>query len=216
MSIVKNLFHDYGDFRIEVPELAIDDEGVTALWGPSGSGKTSILRHLMGLEVCHQMTWQFGAEDIAKMSFREKRLGVVFQTLDLFPHMSAKENIDFAAEARGLNREDRVRRVASLIEELHLERCAETKALHLSGGEKQRVALARAMAGSPRILLLDEPFSALDENLRNDARQMVLRLLSSHKVPALLVTHDRRDIEELKARVVQIQSGRVSLKESAT
>ena len=96
MSFVENLFRDYGDFKVEIPKWEILDEGVTVLWGPSGSGKTTVFRILLGLEPCPAMKWNFQGENLAKLKTPDRRLGVVFQTLELFPHMSAEENILFA------------------------------------------------------------------------------------------------------------------------
>lgn len=209
MSIVKKLYRDYGNFVVDIPLWEISDVGITALWGASGSGKTSVFRLLIGLEPCASMSWEFKGEDLAKLSAPQRRLGVVFQSYELFPHMTARENICFSAEARGMNPSESHSQCNALIRELSLDRVADTKASVLSGGERQRVALGRALITKPRLLMLDEPFSALDESLRSDARKSVKKVIHDHEIPTLLITHDRRDIDELGASVRQIRDGRL-------
>lgn len=210
MSVVESLIKDYGDFRIEIPHWEIADQGITALWGPSGSGKTSVFRLLMGIEPCAQLRWTVQGEDIARLSPPERRLGVVFQSLELFPHMSARENILFAAEARAIDpskAEEHLKRLAQL---LRMEGYLSRRASLLSGGEAQRVALARAVIGKPRILLLDEPFSSLDAELRTEARQLLRQLVDTEKIPTILVTHDEEDLKAIADHVARIKDGRLT------
>lgn len=209
MSWVRNLKHDYGDFRIDIPEWEILDRGVTALWGPSGSGKTSVFRLLLGLERAQGFSWDFQGVDLAQLPTPQRRLGVVFQTLELFPHMSARENIRFAAEARKISADETVAHLNDLAKTLGLEAVLERKASVLSGGEKQRVALARALIGRPRVLFLDEPFSALDADLRKEARMLVKRAIENEKIPTVLITHDRQDLEAFGGKVSEIRDGRI-------
>jgi sulfate transport system ATP-binding protein/putative spermidine/putrescine transport system ATP-binding protein len=210
MSWVRDLKRDYGDFVIDVPEWEILDQGVTVLWGPSGSGKTSIFRILLGLdEGALGYSWRFGDVDLAKLPAPARRLGVVFQTLEIFPHMTAEANIRFAAESRGLTGPESERHLRELVATLGLESCLTRRGHLLSGGEKQRVALARALIGKPRCLLLDEPFSALDADLRTEARALVRRALEIEKIPALLITHDRADLEAFTGKVSEIRAGRI-------
>lgn len=209
MSLVEDLFHDYGDFKIEVPRWEIPDEGVTVLWGPSGSGKTSVFRMLIGLEKPRRLKWTFQGQDLAKLAVPDRRLGVVFQSLDVFPHLSGRDNILFAAKARGLSDEQAQATLRRLSERLSMQSFLERPGRLLSGGEKQRVALARALIGDPRILLLDEPFSALDQELRQESRKMVKEILAERKIPALLITHDKADVDTLANSVASIRNGRL-------
>ena len=211
MSLVEDLFHDYGDFQIEIPRWEIPDEGVTVLWGPSGSGKTSVFRFLIGLEKPRRLKWTFQGRDLAKLAVPERRLGVVFQSLDVFPHMSGRENVLFAAKSRGLSDEKAEATLHRLSERLSMQAFLERPGRLLSGGEKQRVALARALIGEPRILLLDEPFSALDQALREESRKMVKEILAERKIPALLITHDKADADALADGVASIRNGRLIL-----
>lgn len=219
MSRVRGLIKDYDGFRLEIPEMELSDQGVTVLRGPSGSGKTSVLRILTGLEACESLEWWVrdqGVEiNLAQLSVRDRRLGVVFQNYELFPHLSAKENLMFAADARGLHPDMSQQRLQRLTDRLSLESVLSRRAEKLSGGEKQRVALARALIGQPRFLLLDEPFAALDQDLRADARRLLQQVLSEESCPALLVTHDPADVEALATQVIDIQAGRLVTNERA-
>ncbi len=210
MSRVENIHHKLGDFLVDVPLWEISDEGVTALVGPSGSGKTSIFRIMIGLERCPQFHWYFGSEDLALLPPPQRRLGVVFQSLELFPHLTAYGNIEFAAKARSLKSSEVEIRLTQLVKLLHLESCLKRRVGVLSGGEKQRVALARALMGQPRFLFLDEPFSALDADLRKEARALVRTTIESLKIPTLLITHDQEDLEELADHVTHIHQGRLT------
>lgn len=214
MSSVENLFHDYGDFKIDVPSWEIADRGVTVLWGPSGSGKTSIFRLLIGFEKPHRLKWTFEGVDLARLPVPERRLGVVFQSFDLFPHMTAAENILFAARSRGVAADEARARLARWSDSLKLAPFLDRRASVLSGGEKQRTALARALIGKPRMLLLDEPFSALDEDLRDESRKLVKSLIAEAGIPALLITHDRQDVAQLADHVREVQNGRLVEKPS--
>jgi len=207
MSLVENLFRNYGDFKIDIPSWEILDEGVTVLWGPSGSGKTSVFRLLIGLETAPKMRWVFKDHDLAKMPIPQRRLGVVFQTLDLFPHMTAEENILFAAKAREISHEQAYEKLQELTNVLQMKNFLNRPVSVLSGGEKQRVAIARALSGDPRILLLDEPFSALDQDLRQESRALIKSVIEKEKIPTLLVTHDPLDVEFLAKKVSTLKHG---------
>jgi ABC-type sulfate/molybdate transport systems ATPase subunit len=209
LSVVENLFYDYGDFKVDVPYWEIPDQGIIALRGKSGSGKTSIVRLLTGLDPCAKMRWNFAGKDLCKLPIRERRIGVVFQTLDLYPHMSVEENIYFAAESRGLNKKEVQPYFEQLIAALQIEQIVKRNASVISGGEKQRTALARALIGKPRFLILDEPFSALDQDLRVESRALVRSVIVAQKTPTLLITHDEQDVLSLADKVVYIENGRL-------
>ncbi len=209
MSVIENLERQYPGFEISIPKWELADDGITALIGPSGSGKTTIFRLLIGLESCPKLSWKFNGENLAQLNAPERNLGVVFQSLELFPHMSAKENILFATRARGIEASVAKERIEELVKDLRLEACLERSAALLSGGEAQRVALARAVIARPRFLFLDEPFSALDSELRAEARALVKKVIHRLEIPTLLITHDKDDITALAQNVVNIQNGRL-------
>lgn len=209
MSLIQNLYRDYGDFRVDIPRWEIADQGVTALWGASGSGKTSVFNLLIGLEPCPGLKWDFRGLNLAALPMQERQLGVVFQNYEIFPHLTARQNILFAAEARDITLKAAEKHLGELTEILQLQNCLNTKGELLSGGEKQRTALARALIGEPRFLFLDEPFSNLDQNLRDSARALVKQVIDKHQVPTLLVTHDEGDLKALAQKVVKIDNGKL-------
>lgn len=212
MSLVKNLLKTYDNFSLDIPEWEILDRGITVLWGKSGSGKSTLIRILCGLEkASHE--WSFaepGASiDLAKLPPGEKRIGIVFQTYDVFPHLTARENIEFAMISRGLSLRESKDRWELLMSKLEIGKFLDRKGQLLSGGEKQRVALARALIYRPRILILDEPFTALDQDLRAESRQLILDLAQAEEIPVLLVTHDKADVDELADKITHLQDGRI-------
>lgn len=222
MSIVKRLKASYGDFHIDISDWKLPQTGVTALWGASGSGKSSVLRLLLGIDAADELIWEFPENgktvNLGSVPVRERRLGVVFQNYELFDHMTAKENLDFALEAAKRQRQGRGEafdasefsgNLERAVSALGLASILERPVTVLSGGEKQRVALARALVGAPRMLFLDEPFSALDTSNRAEARKLVRDVLAATGIPALIVTHDQEDIVALGALVFKIANGKL-------
>jgi len=208
MSVIKNINLKLGTFHLVVDELNLSDQGVTAFLGPSGSGKSSFFNTLIGLHEPKAWSWIFKNEDLALLSVGDRKLGVVFQNYELFPHMTAKENVRIVFETRKNSDENFETSIKDYLTKLKLEKCWNTKASLLSGGEKQRVALLRALVSRPRLLLLDEPFSALDASARGEAREIVKTLVRNLDIPVYLITHDEADVKALADRVVYIQDGR--------
>ncbi|MCB0422916.1 MAG: ATP-binding cassette domain-containing protein [Bdellovibrionales bacterium] len=217
MSFVRNLFKSWPDesgrselgFTLDISEWEIADRGVTALCGPSGAGKTTVFRSLIGLEPIPKMSWDFKGIDLNQLPISERNLGVVFQDFQLFPHLSGKQNILLAAKARKMDANSISCFWEKWEESLGLRPFLERSVTKLSGGEKQRVALARALIGAPRLLLLDEPFSALDVDMRVQSRNMVKEVLKELEVPALIITHSQEDVEDLADDVVTMVNGKL-------
>lgn len=214
MSLVENLLIEYKDFKVDIPKWEILDRGVTALSGSSGAGKTTVFRALLGLEPVKSLSWKFQDDErgeiyLAQLPTPKRKLGVVFQTLDLFPHMTARENLRFAAQAGKLSASETEEREQKLISSLKMTSFIDRSASLISGGEKQRVALARALIAKPRVLFLDEPFSALDTDLRNEARDLVRSVITEWQIPTVLITHDKDDLDALADRVTKIKNGRI-------
>ncbi len=212
MSSIKNLYIKFDQFELDIPELIIPDKGVTAIVGSSGSGKTTFLQTLIGLHQPKNWSWTFKGETLSDLSIGERRLGIVFQAYDLFPHLTAEDNILLILKARNSekNYDAAKKQLEQYKKVLNLDSCWGTLADKLSGGEKQRVALLRALVSNPRILLLDEPFSALDADLRFEARQMLKKVVSQLDIPVYLVTHDKEDVEFLAQHVVCMSHGQIT------
>ena len=192
--------------------LSMDDAPVTVLFGPSGAGKTTILRCVAGLDHTEQGHLRFecvGWDDGRSKPVppRRRQVGFLFQDHALFPHLSVEANVGYGLGR--MSRADRRRRVTSALETAHALSCVGRPVLQLSGGEAQRVALARALASGPRLLLLDEPLSALDAPTRTRLRGELRRMLKGSGVPALVVTHDRDEALALGDRVVVVIDGTV-------
>lgn len=213
MSLIKNLnlHFDSDHFDLKIDELEIPDSGVTAFWGPSGSGKTTLFKTLIGLYQPAGWSWVYKNTPLHALSLSERRLGVVFQNYELFPHLTAAENIHLVMKARhdSQSLDQALQKCEAFKSRLHLESCWNTKAEKISGGEKQRVALLRALLSQPRLLLLDEPFSALDPHLRQEARTLLKSVLEEFDMPVYLITHDQADVEALAQTRIELAMGRI-------
>ncbi len=209
MSLVEKLIIEYSDFSVQIQKWELLDSGVTVLWGPSGSGKTSVFRGLLGLENVKDCKWNFKGVEIGRLPPGQKNIGVVFQSYDLFPHMTAYENIQFAAESKKVDSKEFDQQLDAISKKLRIESIMNKKAPLLSGGEQQRVAMARAVVGKPRMLFLDEPFSALDEELKQESRELVRDFIKEQNIPVLLITHDKRDVDFLGDKISEIKAGRL-------
>jgi thiamine transport system ATP-binding protein len=189
--------------------LSVADGEVVALLGPSGCGKSTLLRTIAGLEKPSSGSVRWDSADLAGVPVHRREFGLVFQDGQLFPHRSVAGNVAFGLRMRGVDREERDKRVLSLLELVGLEGYADRRVTQLSGGEQQRVALARALAPSPRLLLLDEPLSALDRALREQLAVDLARLLREAATTALVVTHDHDEAFTLADRVAIMSRGRI-------
>jgi sulfate/thiosulfate transport system ATP-binding protein len=182
---------------------------ITALLGPSGSGKSTVLRMIAGLEEPTAGRIRIGDEELTVKSVQERKVGFVFQHYALFRHMNVAQNVEFGLRVRKEPAEARRTRVAELLDLVQLAPFAGRYPDQLSGGQRQRVALARALAPRPRVLLLDEPFGALDAKVRQDLRLWLDELHRELDVTSLLVTHDQEEALELANQVVVMHEGRV-------
>jgi molybdate transport system ATP-binding protein len=193
-------------------ELPLDTAPVTVLFGPSGGGKTTILRTLAGLERPQSGFVRFRGEtwsDVERGVFvapQRRGVGIVFQDYALFPHLTVAENIAFGVSTERAARERKVRELADL---LAIPDLLQRRPAALSGGQRQRVALARALATGPRLLLLDEPLSALEQTLREELRVELRRLLLESRVPAVVVTHDRDEALALGDQIAVVAAGNI-------
>ena len=222
MSIeVRNVTKKYGDLAV-CDNLSLDVPAgeLVALLGPSGSGKTTLLRIIAGLEVPDAGSVLFHGEDATHTGVRDRNVGFVFQHYALFGHMTIAENIAFGLRVRPKStrpseREIRAR-VADLLKLVQLDWLADRYPHQLSGGQRQRVALARALAVEPKVLLLDEPFGALDKNLRLDMQIEVKRLQRDYGITTILVTHDQEEALSMADRIAVMSQGRIEQVSSPT
>jgi sulfate transport system ATP-binding protein len=182
---------------------------ITALLGPSGSGKSTVLRMIAGLETPTAGRIWMGDDELTIKSVQERAVGFVFQHYALFRHMNVAENVAFGLKVRKEAKESRDARVAELLELVQMTNFAKRYPDQLSGGQRQRVALARALSPRPQVLLLDEPFGALDAKVRQDLRRWLDELHRELGVTSLLVTHDQEEALELANQVVVMHEGKV-------
>ncbi len=218
MSIeVQNISKSFGRFKaLRDVSLRVDSGELVALLGPSGSGKTTLLRIIAGLDAPDpdpNARVLLSDEDVADRSAGSRRVGFVFQHYALFRHMTVFENIAFGMRVRPrAERPDKAairEKVTQLLRLIQLENLGSRYPSQLSGGQRQRVALARALAIEPRVLLLDEPFGALDARVRQDLRKWLRRLHEEIHVTSVFVTHDQEEALELANRVVVMNEGRI-------
>jgi sulfate transport system ATP-binding protein len=211
MSIrVRGVTKRFGDFTaLDDVSLDVPSGALLALLGPSGSGKTTLLRIISGLEVADAGTVHYHDEDVTDAAVRERNVGFVFQHYALFRHMTVFENIAFGLRVRRTPRAQVRERVHELLRLIQLEGLERSLPSQLSGGQRQRVALARALAPAPKVLLLDEPFGALDAKVRTELRHWLRRLHDEIHVTSVFVTHDQEEAFEVSDRVVIMSQGRI-------
>jgi len=217
MSVeVKNVTKKFGDFvALDRVSLKVESGELVALLGPSGSGKTSLLRVIAGLEFPDAADAQvlFYGEDVTSIPASQRQAGFAFQHYALFRHLSVFENIAFGLRVRPKAMrpsEEKIRaRVGDLLKLIQLEPLAKRFPSQLSGGQRQRVALARALAVEPRVLLLDEPFGALDAKVRKELRRWLRKLHDEIHITTLFVTHDQEEALEVADRVAILRDGRI-------
>jgi len=218
MSIqARNITKSFGDFKaLDDVSLDVPKGKLVSLLGPSGSGKTTLLRILAGLEFCDPGTGGkvlFRGEDVSDVPAGQRRVGFVFQHYALFKHMTVARNIAFGMKVRkGAVKRSKSRikkRVRELLELVQMDGFEDRFPSELSGGQRQRVALARALAVDPEVLLLDEPFGALDAKVRKDLRRWLRRFQEQLSLATVFVTHDQEEALELADEVVVMNDGRV-------
>jgi sulfate transport system ATP-binding protein len=215
MSIVlDNISKTFGDFAaVRDVSLEIPSGQLVALLGPSGSGKTTLLRIIAGLETPDRGSISFHGEDTTTRHVRDRQVGFVFQHYALFRHMSVFENVAFGLRVRPKSarppEKDIQERCMGLLKMVQLDWLARSYPNQLSGGQRQRVALARALAVEPRVLLLDEPFGALDAKVRKELRRWLRRLHDEIHVTSVFVTHDQEEALEVADQVVVMNEGKV-------
>ena len=215
MSIeVNNISKAFGDYQaLSGVSLSVKEGELVALLGPSGSGKTTLLRIIAGLDFPDSGSLAIDGVDSGKLHVKERQVGFVFQHYALFKHMTVFDNVAFGLRVRAkktrLSPEEINDRVMQLLKLVHLDRFHDRFPGQLSGGQRQRVALARALAVEPKLLLLDEPFGALDAKVRKELRRWLRRLHDDIHITSIFVTHDQEEAMEVADRVVVMNNGKI-------
>jgi len=208
---IENLSSGYEeDVVLKDLSLEMAEGEFLSLLGPSGCGKSTLMKTLAGILPARSGRIFLDGRDITDLPVHKRGTVVVFQDMRLFPHKSVAENVAFPLKMQGIPKKERLETAARLLEKVQMGGFESRKPGELSGGQQQRVALARALAAQPKLLLLDEPFSALDENLREDMRHLVLQLQKEFRMTVILVTHDREEALSMSDRVALLFEGKLS------
>ena len=205
---VRDAVKRYGEFTaLQKISLGIRDNEFLTLLGPSGCGKTTLLRMIAGFEdVTEGVIYLFG-DEIKTLPPHKRPVNTVFQNYALFPHMTVLENVGFGLEMKGSSRKDAAKRATEMLELVQLSQFAKRKPAQLSGGQQQRVALARALAPSPKVLLLDEPLSALDLKLRKAMQIELKHIQRETGITFIFVTHDQAEALTMSYRIAVMSAG---------
>jgi sulfate transport system ATP-binding protein len=215
--VVENAGKRFGDFvALEDVSITVPDGSLTALLGPSGSGKSTLLRVIAGLEQPDTGRVLISGEDATSAPVQDRGVGFVFQHYAAFKHMTVAANIGFGLTIRKRPRAEVDARVEELLELVHLQGLADRYPSQLSGGQRQRMALARALAVEPKVLLLDEPFGALDARVRKDLRAWLRRLHDEVHVTTIFVTHDQEEAMDVAEQLVVMNEGLIEQAGSAS
>ena len=208
---IEHLFSGY-DSDVVLKDLSLEAaEGeFLSLLGPSGCGKSTLMKTIAGIVPASSGRILLDGQDITNLPIHKRGTVVVFQDMRLFPHKSVAENVAFPLKMQGVPKQERLKTAEKLLEKVRMAGFGSRKPGELSGGQQQRIALARALAAQPKLLLLDEPFSALDENLREDMRHLVLQLQKEFSMTVILVTHDREEALSMSDRVALLFDGKLS------
>jgi sulfate/thiosulfate transport system ATP-binding protein len=211
MSIqVRNVSKSFGDFHaLDDVTVDIDSGQLTAVLGPSGGGKSTLLRIIAGLETADQGTVFIDGTDVTNVAARDRGIGFVFQHYAAFTHMTVWDNVAFGLKVAKTPKQRIRERVGELLKLVHLDGLANRYPSELSGGQRQRMALARALAVEPGLLLLDEPFGALDVKVRQELREWLRRLHDEVHTTTIFVTHDQEEAMEISDQIIVINNGQV-------
>src|SRR6201993_2324623 len=208
--VVGDAYKRYGDFvALDHVDFVVPDGSLTALLGPSGSGKSTLLRTIAGLDQPDSGTVTINGRDVTRVPPQRRGIGFVFQHYAAFKHMTVRDNVAYGLKIRKRPRAEVKEKVDNLLEVVGLSGFQTRCPNQLSGGQRQRMALARALAVDPQVLLLDEPFGALDAKVREDLRAWLRRLHDEVHVTTVLVTHDQSEALDVADRIAVINKGRI-------
>lgn len=208
--IVENVSKQFGTFKaLDDVSLKVSDGKLVALLGPSGSGKSTLLRAIAGLEIPDIGSIIINGRDTTNVDIRKRNIGFVFQHYALFKHLTVRKNIAFGLEIRKYPKQQVKRKVEELLQLIQLQGLGDRYPSQLSGGQRQRVALARALSVQPQVLLLDEPFGALDAKVRKELRAWLRQLHDEVGMTTVFVTHDQEEAMEVADEIVVMNHGRI-------
>ena len=208
---IEHLFSGYdSDVVLKDLSLEVAEGEFLSLLGPSGCGKSTLMKTIAGIVPARSGRILLDGRDITDLPIHRRGTVVVFQDMRLFPHKSVAENVAFPLKMQGIPKAQRLKTAMELLKKVQMDGFGNRKPGELSGGQQQRIALARALAAKPKLLLLDEPFSALDENLREDMRRLVLQLQKEFAMTVILVTHDREEALSMSDRIALLFDGQLS------
>jgi sulfate/thiosulfate transport system ATP-binding protein len=206
----RNITKRFGDYlALDDVSVSVPDGSLTALLGPSGSGKSTLLRVIAGLEKPDSGDVLIGREDVTAKPARSRGVGFVFQHYAAFKHMTVADNVAFGLTVRKKPKSEKQAKVSELLDLVGLGHLGDRYPSQLSGGQRQRMALARALAVEPQVLLLDEPFGALDARVREELRAWLRRLHDEVHVTTIFVTHDQEEAMEIAEQIVVVNEGRI-------
>jgi len=206
----RNIVKRFGDFTaLDHVSVEVEQGSLTALLGPSGSGKSTLLRVIAGLETPDSGAVRLDGQDVTRVQPQERGVGFVFQHYAAFKHMTVWENVAFGLKIRRRPRAEVKQRVSELLELVQLARLGDRYPAQLSGGQRQRMGLARALAVDPKVLLLDEPFGALDARVRKELRSWLRRLHDETHTTTVIVTHDQEEAMDVADSVVVMNGGQI-------
>lgn len=208
--IIQGIQKSFGD-TVALSDINLDIRSgeFICLLGASGCGKTTLLRQIAGLDFPDQGSIMLDGEDLVSVPCHQRNIGMVFQSLALFPHLNVIDNIGYALEIAGVDKATRLNRSQELLELVGLDNLGKRRVSQLSGGQRQRVAIARALATNPSLFLMDEPFSALDAGLREHLQLEIKKLQQSLGITTIFVTHDQREAMALADRIIILNNGKV-------
>jgi iron(III) transport system ATP-binding protein len=209
---LSNIRHSYNnsDFILNDINLDVSEGEIVAILGSSGCGKSTLLRLITGLEKLNYGEIEIYGKTVANKDFaippNHRNVGLVLQEKVLFPHLSVLENVKFGIKGK---KAFRIKKALDLLNLFRVDQYANSYPNNISGGEQQRVAIARAIAPDPQILLMDEPFASLDEDLRKDLRHETKKILSNNNITCILVTHDIEDANSMADRIIKLKEGKI-------
>jgi len=207
---IKNITKNFGPVTaVDQVNLAIEQQEFVCILGPSGCGKTTLLRLIAGLEQADEGELYIHGQNLINVAAQHRGFGIVFQSYSLFPNMTIAENVGYGLKIRKVPKEDIDARVNHLLNQVHLSDQKEKLPHLLSGGQQQRVALARALAVEPKLLLLDEPLSALDAKVRKTLRYEIREVQKKLGIPTVMVTHDQEEAMTMADRIVCMKDGKI-------